>query len=211
MTPSCCSTLLPTDSDTAALTRTSHLICRGGPGLRFSSVPPAPSSSAELVAGMADKPEAAVGERVTGRVRSLCVQNGANVFPTAASAEMTGAPAPLSELRRARTEGAAWLLNLVLPEVGGGRFVAADFARIEERPDASALRVSGLDQPMFETLISRDGRHFSAIQFWKCPRVADLAPLESLPDLRLVSIFWNQRATGLWDLANASARRPAFR
>jgi hypothetical protein len=70
---------------------------------------------------------------------------------------MTGVPESLSELRRARSEDAGWLVDLVLPHVGGGRFVSEDFAGVEQRPDASALRVSGLDQPMFEALISRHG------------------------------------------------------
>lgn len=114
---------------------------------------------------------------------------------------MSVGPASLSELRRARSETAGWLLDLVLPDIGGGRFAPADFAGVEERPDASALRVSGLDQETFEKLISRHGGQFSSIQLWKCPRISDLTPLESLPDLRLVSIYWNQRATRLWDLA----------
>jgi hypothetical protein len=41
------------------------------------------------------------------------------------------------------------------------------------------------------------------VQF-KCPRIADLSPLEDLPDLRLVRFFWNQRATRLWDLSRNS-------
>lgn len=117
----------------------------------------------------------------------------------------TAGPESLIELRRARPASEAWLLDLVLPEIGGGRFAAADFAGVEERPDATALRVSGLDQPTFEALISRYGSRFSAIQFWKCPRITDFTPLESLPELRLVSVYWNQRTTRLWDLTKTPA------
>jgi hypothetical protein len=126
--------------------------------------------------------------------------------PTAAATgEMNGAPESLTELRRARSADAGWLVDLVLPDIGGGRFASADFARVEQRPDASALRVSGLDQPTFEELISQHGGQFAAIQFWKCPRLTDLTPLESLPDLRLVSFYWNQRASRLWDLTKTPA------
>jgi hypothetical protein len=39
------------------------------------------------------------------------------------------------------------------------------------------------------------------MDFFKCPRIADLSPLEDLLDLRLVEFFWNQRATRLWNLS----------
>jgi hypothetical protein len=87
-----------------------------------------------------------------------------------------------------------------LPEIGGGRFDPAQMALIEQRPDASVLRVSGLDQRSFESLIDRHGRQFAAIQFWKCPRIEDFSALEGLFGLRLVSVYWNQRAARLWDL-----------
>jgi hypothetical protein len=55
-------------------------------------------------------------------------------------------------------------------------------------------------------LITRYGRQFLALHLDKCPRITDLSPLQDLPDLRLVNIFWNQRATRLWDLS----RNPAL-
>jgi hypothetical protein len=71
---------------------------------------------------------------------------------------------------------------------------------MDERRHATALRVSGLDQATFETLVARLDVRFSALHFWKCPRIVDLTPLESLPQLRLVSFYWNQRTSRLWDL-----------
>jgi hypothetical protein len=114
---------------------------------------------------------------------------------------VAGTPNSLSQLRRARNQDAGWLVDLVLPDIGGGRLDVADFAQIQQRAEASALRVSGLDQLTFEALIAGHANQFSAIQFWKCPRITDLTPLESLPGLRLVSFYWNQRATRLWDLS----------
>lgn len=112
---------------------------------------------------------------------------------------VTPAPTTLTDLRTNR-EDPPWLLNLVLPEIGGGRFDESHVDALEPHPGVSALRVSGLDQKTFEALLRRHGARFSAIQFWKCPRIADLSPLEDLPNLRLVSFYWNQRATRLWDL-----------
>lgn len=113
---------------------------------------------------------------------------------------MQGGPATLAELRKAYRDDQPWLLKLVLPDVGGGRFDESHMELIASHPEVSALRVSGLDQATFEALVSRFGPQFSAIDFWKCKRIADLTPLEDLPHLRLVSFYWNQRATRLWDL-----------
>jgi hypothetical protein len=114
---------------------------------------------------------------------------------------MSSEPRSLRELRRHERVRPPWLLDLVLPEIGGGRLDESHLATIAEHPQARALRVSGLDQPTFERLVSEHGRQFAAIELWKCPRVADLTPLEDLPGLRLLSVYWNQRATRLWDLS----------
>lgn len=113
---------------------------------------------------------------------------------------MTTGPANLTELYHASGQNAPWLVDLVLPDIGGGRFDAADLLAIEDQPNANALRISGLSQDAFESLVGGYGTRFDAIHFWKCPRIEDLSPLERLPQLRLVSFYWNQRATRLWDL-----------
>lgn len=92
-----------------------------------------------------------------------------------------------------------WMLRLDWPE-------DQPLAVIGEHPDAVALWISGLDQASFEKVITRYGSQFLALHLDKCPRITDLSPLEDLPRLRLVDIFWNQRATRLWDLS----RNPAL-
>lgn len=109
-------------------------------------------------------------------------------------------PLTLDDLHGAPANGAPWVVDLVQPEIGGGRLDVLGLAAIDSRPEAAALRVSGLDQATFEDLVSRYGDRFSAIHFWKCPRIKDLSPLENLPNLRMISVFWNQRAERLWDL-----------
>ena len=93
-----------------------------------------------------------------------------------------------------------WCIDLLQPELSGGRTTASDLDAIASRPGATALRVSGLDQKAFELLITRYGSQFDAIYFWKSARIADLTPLETLPQLRLVAFYHNQRATRFWDL-----------
>lgn len=113
---------------------------------------------------------------------------------------MGSGPKNLVELRRAGDIQPSWFLDLVQPEVGGGRFNLGQFSKIEANPGAKALRVSGIDQSTFERLVSSYGTQFKAIEFWKCPRLEDLTPLEDLPELRMVSFYWNQRSTRLWNL-----------
>jgi hypothetical protein len=93
-----------------------------------------------------------------------------------------------------------WCIDLIQPELSGGRTTPRDLDAIAARPDATALRVSGLDQKTFELLVTRYGSQFDAIYFWKSGRIADLTPLETLPQLRLVAFYVNQRTTRLWDL-----------
>ena len=94
----------------------------------------------------------------------------------------------------------SWCIDLIQPELSGGKTTAGDLDAIAARPDATALRVSGLDQKTFEVLINRYGQQFDAIYFWKSGRIADLTPLETLPQLRLVAFYINHRTTRLWDL-----------
>ncbi len=114
---------------------------------------------------------------------------------------MASEPNSLLDLCRKNRVDPPWLVNLVLPEIGGGRIDASHLTAIAENASARALRISGLDQATFESLVARNGKQFSAIEFWKCPRIADLSPLADLPDLQLVSFYWNQRATRLWNMS----------
>lgn len=93
-----------------------------------------------------------------------------------------------------------WCIDLIQPELSGGRTTANHLDAIAARPEATALRVSGLDQNTFERLVTRYGSQFDAIYFWKSGRIADLTPLETLPQLRLVAFYLNQRTSRLWDL-----------
>lgn len=109
-------------------------------------------------------------------------------------------PYDLLQLRRAGDSDASWFLDLVQPEIGVGKVDVSLFSKIEDSPEATAVRVSGLDQSSFERLVVDYGTQFQAIEFWKCPKLEDLTPLEDLQALRMVSIFWNQRSARLWDL-----------
>jgi hypothetical protein len=59
-------------------------------------------------------------------------------------------PANLTELQRFAEPRPPWLASLVQPEIGGGKLSPSQFAELDATQAASALRVSGLDQPTFE-------------------------------------------------------------
>jgi hypothetical protein len=114
--------------------------------------------------------------------------------------ELPSEPRIFGDLRPPYHPYPPWMVR-IRPKIRGGRLDQSDLAVIAERPDALALRVSGLDQAGLESLASRYGGQFLAIELEHCPLIADLTPLEDLPGLRLAGIFWNQRATRLWNLA----------
>jgi hypothetical protein len=107
----------------------------------------------------------------------------------------------LAELSEAFKQQHSWHVNLVQPVINGGRISAEALAQLDEQPAASALTISGLDQKTFEVLVSRYGRRLAGLHLWKCPRIADLTPLEDLPDLTHFASYWNQRSTRLWNFA----------
>ena len=116
----------------------------------------------------------------------------------------------LDDLVRGCAPHPDWRLELVLPEIGGGKLGQQHLSVIETSPNSTALRISGLDQNTFEQLIERYGSRFSGIYFWKCPRLVDLTPLEALSNLRFAAFFWNQRTTRLWDFSRTPNLRGLF-
>lgn len=85
-------------------------------------------------------------------------------------------------------------------DVGGGKITKEEIDTIKNYPAAKSLKVSGLNQETFEYLIKNYGSQFEAIAFHKNKLVSDLSLLGSLPDLKYVYYFFNQRVTKLWDM-----------
>ena len=108
----------------------------------------------------------------------------------------------LFELRRPLSQEATtpWHLRRIQPELNGGKISQEELTRLADSPLATTLTISGLEQKTFEFLCKNFGTQFTAIHFWKCPRIVDLSPLEDMPQLTHVALFWNQRATRLWTL-----------
>ncbi len=115
----------------------------------------------------------------------------------------------LLELRRHSAPGASppWHLTLIQPEINGGKVSLDELKRLADSPTATALTISGLEQKSLEFLCEHVGAPFTAIHFWKCPRIEDLSALEAMPQLTHVAFYWNQRATRLWNLARTPRLR----
>lgn len=121
-------------------------------------------------------------------------------------------PATLDDLCELDIKANRWLIEIELPTgrrttTTNAAFAARARKSFDRQPKATALRASGLDQGAFESLVATHGERLSALHLWKCPRIEDLTPLESLPQLELVAIYWNQRTARLWDLSRTRRLR----
>ncbi|MES2072157.1 MAG: hypothetical protein V4488_17510 [Pseudomonadota bacterium] len=92
-------------------------------------------------------------------------------------------------------------LSLIQAELNGGKTTKADIDRLAEAPDACYLSVSGLEQQTLEYLVATYGSRLVALNLWKCPRIESLAPLENLPKLRFIAMYWNQKTDQLWNFS----------
>jgi hypothetical protein len=113
---------------------------------------------------------------------------------------MRSEPQSFRDMHPAYYQNSPWIVK-VFPKGDDRRLDASQLAVIDEHPTARVLWISGLDQPLFERLVAGYGAQFLGLECHKCPLIADLSPLEDLPDLRMVWLFWNQRATRLWNLS----------
>jgi hypothetical protein len=112
----------------------------------------------------------------------------------------------IADLRQLRTHHRPesrppWHAVLMQQPLNGGKVSIAEIDALAEQPQATALTISGLEDKTLAHLVRRFGSQFTAVHFWKCPRVADLSPLEDMPGLKHVAFYWNQRATRLWNFA----------
>ena len=91
-------------------------------------------------------------------------------------------------------------IDLLQREVDGGKITVDLIDTIAQFPNASSIRISGLDQKTFEYFIDRYASRFQVIVFWKNKNLIDLSPLEKLPDIEYLKFFNCPRITSLWDL-----------
>ncbi len=76
-----------------------------------------------------------------------------------------------------------------------------DIDIIAEHPEMDAIQIYGLKQDTFDYFISRYGKQFKRIHFFKDNLVEDWSRLAELVDLECVYWYWNQRISTLWDMS----------
>lgn len=73
--------------------------------------------------------------------------------------------------------------------------------KLADHPEVKAVRIFGLDQDTFEYFISRYGKQLHYIHFFRNRSVEDWSLLGTLPDLRCVNWYYNQKISKLWDMS----------
>ncbi len=86
-------------------------------------------------------------------------------------------------------------------DIGGGRITVDNIDRLKDFPNTDVVTISGLQQDTFEYFIRTYGRQLKAIRFFKNKLVEDWSLLGTLPDLKYVHFFSNQRIEALWDMS----------
>ena len=91
-------------------------------------------------------------------------------------------------------------IKLIERDISGGKITKETIDTLQEVA-STRLEISGLRQDTFEYLIRKYGNRFLEIKFWKCPRIEDFSPLESLWGVQKLHFYWNQKADRFWNLA----------
>ena len=87
----------------------------------------------------------------------------------------------------------------------GERLTCDEIDQLADCPEMDAIQIYGLRQDTFDYFLSRYGKQFKRIYFFKDNLVQDWSGLADLPDLECLFWYWNQRITNLWDMSNNRA------
>lgn len=99
-----------------------------------------------------------------------------------------------------QTHTGLWLREEKM-DIGGGKIRVDDIDQLKNFPNADIVTISGLQQDTFEYFIKTYGMQFKAIRFFKNKLVEDWSLLGTLPNLKYVHFFLNQRIEALWDMS----------
>ncbi|MFN8263361.1 MAG: hypothetical protein U0T07_07555 [Chitinophagales bacterium] len=94
--------------------------------------------------------------------------------------------------------------TLFQEELSGGKVSKDEIDRLKKHESINKLSISGLNQDTFEYLIQHYGSKFSRLYLFKCPKIYNFSPLETLNSLQEIEIFWNQKSENLWNLEKNS-------
>ena len=63
------------------------------------------------------------------------------------------------------------------------------------------LEICGMNQESLEYFVQHYGKTYRYLSFFKCQLIRDFSPLEDLPNLEEVSLYWNIRSDRFWDMS----------
>lgn len=86
-------------------------------------------------------------------------------------------------------------------DVSGGKTEKQDIDRCLNGRKPARIAASGLNQETFCYLLNRCGEKLQYLWLPKSRFIEDFSILGDFPKLKFVSVFWNQRATKLWDMS----------
>lgn len=73
--------------------------------------------------------------------------------------------------------------------------------------DSEILEICGMNQQSLEYFVQHYGKTYRYLSFFKCQLIEDFSPLEDLPKLEKVSLYWNIRADRLWNFGKNDSLR----
>lgn len=69
------------------------------------------------------------------------------------------------------------------------------------------LEICGMNQQSLEYFVQHYAKTYRYLSFFKCQLIQDFSPLEDLPNLEEVSIYWNIRSDKLWNFSKNDSLR----
>lgn len=72
---------------------------------------------------------------------------------------------------------------------------------LQDAPDIKKIRIIGLNQELFDYFINNYAHNYESIFLHQCPRIHDWSGFESLPEIKSIRIYWNQKATSFWNFS----------
>lgn len=72
---------------------------------------------------------------------------------------------------------------------------------LQDAPGIKKIRIIGLNQELFDYFINNYAQNYESIFLHQCPRIHDWSAFESLPEIKSIRIYWNQKATSFWNFS----------
>lgn len=79
--------------------------------------------------------------------------------------------------------------------------IESDLISIKKNRNITKISLSGMKQKDFEYVLQYIPDYEIHLDLFKCPDIIDFSPLEQLENIKEIFIYWNRKATKLWNLS----------